>query len=223
MIPVRLPARLGLCASALLLTALPGPTADPPKKADQPGPKLDLDELAPHPDLEWLRRAKVPTDDAGLAKFLAGLRGPEPDPAEVDRLVAHLQSGSKAEQDAAAAKLAEVGPVAVRVLRRHRLGPDPAAAARVRAVLAKIEEAADKPLARPAMRRLVRRTASGAAEAVLGYVPFAFDPAAELDAWYGLDELAGKDPKVLTVLAGALADKQPARRAVAACILGRRG
>ena len=223
---VRLPARLGLCVSAVLLTAVPGPTADPPKTADPPAAKLahlDLDELAPHPDLEWLRRAKVPTDDAGLVKFLNGLRGPEADPAEVERLATQLRTGSKAEQAAAAAKLAEVGAVAVPVLRRHRLGPDPAAAARVRTCLAKIEEAADKPLARPAMRRLMRRTAPGAAEALLGYVPFAFDPAAELDAWYGLDELAGKDPKVLAVLAGALADKQPARRAVAACLLGRRG
>jgi HEAT repeat protein len=195
----------------------PGRTADPPPA------KIDLDELAPHPDLEWLRRAKVPTDDAGLAKYLAGLRGPEADPAEVDRLVTQLRTGSKSEQDAAAAKLAEVGAIAVPVLRRHRLDADPAGAARVRACLAKIEEAADKPLARPAMRRLVRRQAPGAAEALLGYVPFAFDPEAELDAWYGLDELAAKDPKALAVLAGALADKQPARRAVAACILGRRG
>jgi HEAT repeat protein len=212
---VRLLARPALCLAVLLLAGRPGDTADPPK--------IDLDELAPHPDLQWLRRAKVPTDDAGLAKFLAGLRGPEPDPAEVDRLVTQLRTGSKAEQDAAAAKLAEVGAIAVPVLRRRRLDADPAAAARVRACLAKIEEASDKPLARPAMRRLVRRQAPGAAEALLGYVPFAFDPEAELDAWYGLDELAAKDPKVLVVLAGALADKQPARRAVAACLLGRRG
>jgi HEAT repeat protein len=206
-----------MCLAVLLLVGRPGDTADPPAA------KIDLDELAPHPDLEWLRRAKVPTDDAGLAKFLAGLRGVEADPGEVDRLVTQLRTGSKAEQDAAAAKVAEIGAIAVPVLRRHRLDADPAAAARVRARLARIEEAADKPLARPAMRRLVRRQAPGAAEALLGYVPFAFDPEAELDAWYGLDELAAKDPKVLAVLAKALADKQPARRAVAACILGRRG
>lgn len=212
---VRLLAPPALCVTVLLLAARPGEAADPPK--------LDLDELAPHPDLAWLRRAKVPTDDAGLAKFLAGLRGPEPDPAEVDRLVKQLRTGPNAEQDAAAAKLTEIGAIAVPVLRRHRLDPDPAAAARVRACLAKVEEAADKPLARPAMRRLVRRQASGAAAALVGYVPFAFDPEAELDAWYGLDELAAKDPKVLAVLAGALADKQPARRALTACILGRRG
>jgi HEAT repeat protein len=196
--------------------------ADPPKKDDRQA-QLDLiDELAPHPDLEWLRRAKVPTDDAGLIKFLNGLRGAEPDPAEVDRLVTQLRTGTDAEQAAAAKKLAEIGPVAVPGLRRHRLDPD-AGAARVRACLEKIEEAFDKPLARPAMRRLVWRRAPGAAEALLGYVPFAYDPDAELDAWYGLDELAGKDLKTLAVLAGALADRQPARRAVAACILGRRG
>ena len=67
---LRLPARIG-----------PGPpsSCSPARAAADPPPKLDLDELAPHPDLEWLRRAKVPTDDAGLVKFLDGLRGPEPD------------------------------------------------------------------------------------------------------------------------------------------------
>jgi HEAT repeat protein len=216
---LRPPVRLGLCAVAVLLAIVPSRADDPPKA----GEKLDLDELVPHPDLDWLKRAKAPTDDAGLARFLDGLRGQEADPAAVERLVRTLAVGTKDEAEAAAKALTDLGAVAVPVLRRHRLDPDPAGAARVRACLEKIEEAADKPLARPAMRRLVMRKAPGAAEALLGYVPFAFDPAAAEDAWYGLDELAAKDPKALATLAAALTDKQPARRAVAACILGRRG
>jgi HEAT repeat protein len=221
---VPLHTRIGLCAFTLVFAVVPGGSADPPKKGDAPpAAQLDLDELVPHPDLDWLRRAKVPTDDAGLVRFLNSLRGREADPAEVERLVRALSGGTRDEAEAAAKALTDLGAVAVPALRRHRLGPDPAGAARVRACLEKIEEAADRPLARPAMRRLVMRKAAGAADALLGYVPFAFDPAAAEDAWYGLDELAATDPKVLAMLAVALSDKQPARRAVAACILGRRG
>jgi HEAT repeat protein len=208
-----------LCVLAVLLAVVPGRSDDPPKAAE----KIDLDELVPHPDLDWLRRAKAPTDDAGLVRFLDGLRGKEADPAEVEQLVRTLAAGTKDEAAAADKALREIGAVAVPVLRRYRLEADAAGAARVRACLEAIDEAADRPLARPAMRRLVMRKAPGAADALLGYVPFAFDPAAAEDAWYGLDELAAKDPKTLATLAAALSDKQPARRAVAACILGRRG
>jgi hypothetical protein len=132
-------------------------------------------------------------------------------------------TGSKGEQDEAAKKLAEFGTIAVPALRKYRTDANADAAKRVRECLEKIEELGDKPLARPAMRRLLIRRPAGTAEAMLGYLPFASDPAAEEDIYYGLDSLCEKDPKTLTVLATALKDVQPSRRAVTACILGRRG
>jgi HEAT repeat protein len=206
------------------LAALSVGTADPPKVPPPPPPteKIDLD-LIPDPDLEWLKRAKVPTDNDGLIGFLRSCQGKELPPAEIDGLVGKLLSDSKDEQADAARKLAEAGTIAVPALRKHRTGPDADAARRVRDCLEKIEEAGDNPLARPAMRRLLVRRPAGTAEALLGFLPVASDPAAEEDIYYGLDQLAEKDPKTLDPLAKALKDPQPARRAVAACILGRRG
>jgi HEAT repeat protein len=175
--------------------------------------------LLPNRDDEWLKRSKVATDPAGLLKFLKSCQGPETPPAEVAALVAKLVAGDAD----AAKKLADIGPLALPALRAHMTDPDVTVVKRVRSCIEVIERDGDKPLARPAIRRLVERKVPGAAEALLGYVPFAGDPAAEEDVWYGLDELADRDPKVLGVLEKALKDAQPARRAVAACILGRRG
>jgi HEAT repeat protein len=175
--------------------------------------------LLPNRDDEWLKRSKVAIDPAGLLKFLKSCQGPETPPADVAALVAKLVAGDAA----AAKKLADVGPLALPALRAHMTDPDLAVVKRVRSCIEVIERDGDKPLARPAIRRLVERRMPGAAEALLGYAPFAGDPAAEEDVWYGLDELADRDPKVLGVLDQALADTQPARRALAGCILGRRG
>jgi HEAT repeat protein len=197
--------------------------ADEPAKAKAPPDVKDVLELIPNPDVEWLKRAKVPTDDAGMLRFLASCQGKEIPPAEIDALVAKLMSGPAAEQAEANRKLLDAGTIAVPALRRHRTVPDADAAKRVRECSDKIEEAGDKPLARPVMRRLLVRRPPGTAEALIGYLPFASDPAAEEDIYYGFDELVGKDPKALEPLAKALTDAQPSRRALAACILGRRG
>ena len=85
-------------------------------------------------------------------------------------------TGSNAEQDDAAKKLAEFGTIAVPSLRNHRTAAADAA----------------KPPARPAMRRLLIRRPAGTAEVTLGYLPFASDPAAEEDIYYGLDALVEK-------------------------------
>src|SRR5262245_8985579 len=211
-------------SAGVLLTSLAACTADPPRPAkDPPAAKVDLEALFPDPDVEWLKRSKVATDDAGLIQFLRTCHGKDATPAEIAGLVAKLGAGPDADHDAAAKKLVEIGPVALPALRARRTDPDAALAERARKWLRQIEEAADRPLARPAMRLLVARRGPGAAEALLGFVPFASDPAAEEDVYYGLDHLAAKDPKVLDALANSLNDPQPARRAVAACLLGWRG
>lgn len=229
-------ARLGLCAAVLLL-ANPGRSADPPKES----PKIDLD-LIPDPDIEWMKRSKVATDSPGLIAFLKSCQGKEIPPADIDAEVAKLMTGTKAEQGEAARKLAEFGTIAVPTLRKHRTDANADGAKRVRECLEKIEEVGDKPLARPAIRRLSLRKSPGTLEALLGYLPFASDPAAEEDIYYELDSLIeraqagdkgewnpwlqGPSPlyrKHLQMLAGYLKDVQPARRALAACILGRRG
>src|SRR5438552_12250321 len=106
-------ARLGLCAAVLML-ANPGKSADPPK---EPAAKIDLD-LIPDPDIDWLKRSKVATDNAGLIAFLRSCQGKEIPAADIDAAVAKLMTGTKAEQDEAARKLTEFGTIAVPILRK---------------------------------------------------------------------------------------------------------
>ena len=187
-----------------------------------PAEKIDLD-LIPDPDIAWLKRSKVATDSAGLIAYLRSCQGKEIAPSEIEKTVGTLMTGTKAERQEAAKKLAEFGTIAVPALRKHRTDGNAEAAKQVRNCLQKIEERGDKPLARPAIRRLSLRKAPGAAKAMLGYLPFASDPAAEEDIYYELDSLIEREPKTLAALPAYLKDVQPARRALAACILGRRG
>src|SRR5262249_32417297 len=63
----------------------------------------------------------------------------------------------------------------------------------------------------------------GAAAVLLQHLPFAPDETTEEETWFGLDALAAADRRTHEALAAALADRAPARRAAAACVLGRVG
>ncbi len=63
----------------------------------------------------------------------------------------------------------------------------------------------------------------GVAEALLRYVPFAEEEDVEVEIYYGLDELVLKGGPIPAVVRKALADPEPTRRAIAACIVARRG
>ena len=211
--------RISLLLLALSASA-PFGSAEPAK---EPPPKIDPEFLLPDPDIEWLKRSKVATDTPGLLAYLRSCQGREIPPAEIVGQIAKLTTGSNEEQQAAAAKLVEMGTIAVPELRKLRTASEARGGKRVRECLAKIEDAGDRPLARPAMRKLLIRRPPGTVEALLGFLPFASDPAAEEDVYYGLDGLLERDPKLLKSLDPFLKDGQPARRALAACILGRRG
>ncbi|HJT78735.1 MAG TPA: HEAT repeat domain-containing protein, partial [Gemmataceae bacterium] len=89
--------------------------------------------------------------------------------------------------------------------------------------VAKIEASRHRNLPLMVVQELLRRRPAGTAEALLHYLPYTHDPEAEEAIWYGLYDLAGRDPQVLSLLVTGLRDGAPARRAVAACIVGRRG
>src|SRR5205085_11226145 len=73
------------------------------------------------------------------------------------------------------------------------------------------------------VRLLEGRRPPGAADALLRYLPYAADEELEEEIWYALYDLVKCDAKALTLLRTGLADGLPARRSVAACILGRLG
>jgi HEAT repeat protein len=101
--------------------------------------------------------------------------------------------------------------------------PTPRSPAAPWACLERIERNRSVNLAAAAVRLLVKHRAAGATEVLLRYLPSVRDEDEEGDVVYGLDELTTADGKVSPALRTALGDEAPARRAAAACVVGRRG
>ncbi len=200
---------------ALLVALTFTPSADADPKDFPPG------FLIPDPDVVQLKKAKIATDDAGLVKFLESLHGPNAKAEDIAALVARLDK--PAEREAALKELTRLGSVALPALRRRLGGADNESLTHVRKCVAQIELEGDRPLARLAIRKLLRRKSPVAISAFLGYLPFAGDVAAVEDIWYGVDALLDHNPKQVALIPPYLNDPQPARRALAACLLGRRG
>jgi hypothetical protein len=70
---------------------------------------------------------------------------------------------------------------------------------------------------------LVERRTPGAVDVLLRFLPFVADGKLQEEVWYGVDALASREARMDPALLAALEDPSPARRAAAACIVGRQG
>ncbi len=177
----------------------------------------------PDPQEEVLREAKVGVSPKRLLEYLRKNTGKDEDLLQLDRLIRQLGSEDFGRREEASARLAAVGTAALPALRQALNDKDAEIARRAKDCAEQI--AADFNLAVPkaVVRLLVRHKPEGAVEALLGYLPFAAEESLEEEIWYALDALATRDGKVHPALARALGDALPARRAVAGCLVGRRG
>ena len=180
------------------------------------GEAEDADEKA-------LREAGLATDSATLVKFLNDHSPGKSEAGQVDRLVRQLGDEDFEKREQAGTNLIIAGEAAVERLREATQDADAEVARRAKTCLQKVEEDVGLGWRRAAVRLLVRRRPAGAVEALLQYLPYAEDEETRKQVWYGLDALAVQQEMVEPALARALRDEAPARRAVAGCILGRRG
>jgi HEAT repeat protein len=190
------------------------------------GRGVRADEKTTDPAEEVLRQAKVGTDNASLRAVLETRSDSEADVDQIDRLIAQLGDMKFPRREEASRKLTLLGRLALPALRKGAESMDKEVARRSRDCIGQIERRARDDcgfLPRAAVRLLVARKAEGTVEALLRYLPFANDPELEEDIYYALDELAAAGGKLHPALLKALTDKTPARRAVAACIVGRVG
>jgi HEAT repeat protein len=108
------------------------------------------------------------------------------------------------------------------ILRQHQNDPDLEVSARVRKVLAAVE-AKSTPLSPVVPRLVALRKPPGAAEAMLGFLPFAEDENTLAEVQTALAAVAVRDGKVEPALLKALDDRLPLRRAVAGVALWQAG
>ncbi len=198
------PAGIAILTSAALL-AVPARSADAEEQADE----------------ALLREARVGTDGPGLVAFFRDRSLSEADRERLADLVRHLGSDEFERREKASAALVARGPLAVPLLRRAITSADAEVARRARACLEEIDRGPGPALPAAAARLLARRKPPGAIEVLLRYAPHADDASVEDEVAAALAALGLRNGKADPALLAALADKEPARRAVAVAAVGR--
>jgi len=181
--------------------------------ADAPAPAQSQDELA-------LKRAGIPADGPGLLDFF---RRRTPGPQEQTTLklrAAQLGSTAYPTRLKATDDLIKAGRSALPFLRDIAIRSDAETARRAHYCIGVIEQNTRAGLTATASRVLVQRNPPGAAETLLGYLPFADEPWIEEDIRQSLKRIAYVDGKALASFETALTDASPQRRGAAAVIVG---
>jgi HEAT repeat protein len=144
-------------------------------------------------------------------------------PSDADRekvlaMIAKLNDKDAAVRDKAMADLVSLGAEAAPLLRQaqNNVEHDAKLAEAAQKCLAQIDPDLAPPLPAVVARLLAMRRPAGGAEAVLAYLPCAEDDQIAGELRTALTALAVKDGKADAVLAKALEDKSPLRRAAAA-------
>jgi hypothetical protein len=124
-------------------------------------------------------------------------------------------------RERASKALVAVGPRARPLLREALKDPDPEVKRRAEECLRGIDEGATAAVIASAVRVLADRKPDGAAEALLGYLPFAEDETVAETVRSGLAALAVRDGKPEPALLAALSDKSPIKRSAAGVALAK--
>ncbi|MCI0456683.1 MAG: hypothetical protein L0Z62_06850 [Gemmataceae bacterium] len=174
-------------------------------------------------DEQLLRSAKLPTDGPGLVAFLRKQALTDGDAKRVEGLIRRLGDRNFKVRSQAEAELTSRGPGVLALLRRAVEQPDLELRRRVEQCIKTIERTPWAEVSAAAARRLKVLRPEGASAALLAYLPFTGDEAAEeavTEAVFALGSAAGKEGAALSA---ALRDREPLRRAAAALALGARG
>jgi len=174
------------------------------------------------PSWQLLREAHIHRDAANLAAYLREQCGADADLRRIDALIHQLGSPDFAEREQASKALVAIGPAALGGLRAARNDADAEVAKRAKECLTRIGDRRPE-LTLAAVRVLIRRGGAEAVPTLLRFLPYANFEELQDDLWFGLDALTVRQGKIDASLMEALRDPMAVRRALAACIVGRRG
>jgi hypothetical protein len=174
-------------------------------------------------DEQLLKEAKVATTGPGLLEFFQRRVPTENDKARITGLIRQLGNSDFQTREKATREVIALGPVALPELQKARKDPDAEVKRRVAQCVEVIEREASPPVTAAAVRLLRARAPAGAIGVLLAFLPHANDEGVEEEITTALLTLGVKDGKVDPLLAVALDDQVPARKAVAAMILARYG
>jgi HEAT repeat protein len=175
-----------------------------------------------------LQREGLGTEETALLAILRKRTLREDDHQRLRQFIADLGSPSFAVRSRASRHLVKEGTPALAFLRPALEGPDAEVMRRAGLCIEEIRRGPGSAVPLAAIRLLARPPAkahspAAAIAVLLGYAPFADDETVEDEIASALTVLAAREEKIDPLLLEALRDPLPARRAVAALVLGRVG
>jgi HEAT repeat protein len=174
-------------------------------------------------DEKLLAEAGIKTDGPALVGYLRG-RVPEEVSAEkLAAMVRQLGDDDFDVREKASAGLRALGVRALPALRRAAASEDAEVRRRADDCITATVSAKVAARTGAAARLLAARKPAGAAEVLIRYLPFAEDEVASDEIVGALIAVGAPDGKVDPAVRDALTDREPARRAAAALLLGRHG
>lgn len=172
------------------------------------------------PDETVLQMARIGNSDEQLLAFFRRRTPPMPAREQLTALVKELSNKDPAQRDKAQAHLTAIGLPAAPLLRPlANSTEDLDAAARARLCLQYAEGPAAAQLVTQAARLLALRKPAGAAEVLIGYLPYCEDEAVFAEIETALIAVAVREGKPDSALVQALKDPLTVRRGLAASVL----
>jgi HEAT repeat protein len=176
------------------------------------------------PDEQYLQENGIKTDDASLLVFLRQCADHDADLLNLEKLVRQLGADKMTQRQQASASLPPLGLAALPALRQAAQGTDAEIRERAKTAIKEIDKTAVWEPALCAARLLCRRKIDDAVPALVrfwAYYPVPDD--AQADLAFSLHALVQAKPERRQLLEPFLTDPVPARRALAACLLGSLG
>jgi hypothetical protein len=174
-------------------------------------------------DEKILRAAGIAVDGPSLLGYFRKRSLTAEQRGRIRELIPRLGDDGFAMRQRASLELLGLGPAALGHLRAARGNPDEEIKERLRAILGELEKHTRPSVSCAAARLLRNRAPAGAVEVLLGYLPEAEDDSVAEEVLCTLAVLGVNEGKVAPALIEARADREPARRAAAALVLGRSG
>jgi HEAT repeat protein len=175
------------------------------------------------PDVELLKQAKLGTDGPTLLAYLRKQTGNDADLLQLENLVRQLGDKNYRVRQNATQRIIALGPLALHALESTQRNPSAEVKERGKKCIQTIRKNFDWGTPVAAIRLLTRLKPAGTLEVLLGYLPYATSDDAVVELWYSIDPLSVAKGKVHAALVKALANRVPARRALAGCLVGRKG
>ena len=174
-------------------------------------------------DEDRLKQTNVQTDNRSLFALIRPRTPPEP--AAIADLIRKLGNDQFKQREEAERALRAIGRPALPALDKAATDPDAEIARRAKdcreTIVQQLGPQAEQALL--AVRLLLRRAPHGVVAALLEHLPAAPSTDVEEAIWFGIDALAARAKEFDPALVAGLTDPHPARRALAACLVGRLG